>query len=329
LPLLNDLEWEWVKHLTQLDVVTFGEAMVLFMADQTGPLHQVRNFTKGLAGAETNVAVGLSRLGYRVGWVSKVGADPFGEYIKETLQAEGVDLSHVRTDTRRPTGFQLKEKAVDRDPQVHYFRKGSAASSLGPEDFVPAYFMGASHLHMTGIPPALSITAREFAECALSAMKAARRTVSFDPNLRPSLWESPREMVEVVNRFAAQADWVLPGIAEGRTLTGYEEPRDIAAFYLDLGARLVVVKLGPKGAYVRTADGEGIVPGFSVDRVVDTVGAGDGFAVGVISGLLGGLPVEDAVRRGNAIGAMAVTVLGDMDGLPTREELETFMFARE
>jgi len=308
------------------DVVTFGEAMGMFIAEDVGELHKVSRFTMALAGAETNVAVGLSRLGYSVGWVSRVGDDAFGRYIVESLRGEGVDISRVRVDPRRPTGFQLKSKTLSGDPEVQYFRKGSAASAMQAGELEEEYFAEARHLHMTGIPPALSKESRAFAEKALTRMKSANRTVSFDPNLRPTLWDSREEMISVVNGFACQADVVLPGVGEGFVLTGYREPRDIAAFYLERGAKLVVVKLGADGAYYRTADEEAVVPGYSVANVVDTVGAGDGFAVGVISGMLDGLPLRETVRRANAIGALAVTAPGDQDGLPTRAQLESFIF---
>ena len=152
-------------------------------------------------------------------------------------------------------------------------------------------------------------------------MRAAGRTITFDPNLRPRLWPSREVMAEHLNRLAGLADWVLPGLAEGRTLTGLDTPAQIAAFYLARGAKAVVVKLGADGAYWRTADREGTVPGVRVDHVVDTVGAGDGFAVGVISGRLEGLDWPAAVARGNWIGALAVQVVGDMDGLPRRDQL--------
>lgn len=308
------------------DVVTFGEAMAMFIADRPGELYQIENFTKALAGAETNVSVGLARLGYGMRWISKVGQDSFGKYIIETLRGEGVDVEHILTDARYPTGFQLKSKVLTGDPEVQYYRKGSAASTLSVAEISPEAFTGAKHLHLTGIPPALSENTRELADYALKLMKQAGRTVSFDVNLRPRLWKSQEEMVEVVNALACQADWVLPGVGEGKLLTGYSDPRDIAAYYLDQGVKLVAVKLGPEGAYYRTAAEEGIVEGFKV-QVVDTVGAGDGFAVGVISGLLDGLPVQEAVRRGNAIGALAVTAAGDMEGLPSRSQLDAFLSA--
>lgn len=307
------------------DVVTFGEAMVMFAADRPGELKDIEAFSRGLAGAELNTAIGFSRLGLTTGWVSKVGVDVFGEYIRESLLAEKVDIAGVTNDAFHPTGFQLKSRVLAGDPQVQYFRKGSAASTLAGEDVDPGYFTSFRHLHLTGIPPALNAGTREFTYTALNCMRTAGRTISFDPNLRPSLWSSRTEMVTVINDLAVRADWVLPGIEEGEILTGSSNPEHIAAFYLERGASLVVVKLGPVGAYYRTREDEGTVSGFKVKRVIDTVGAGDGFAVGLVSGLLEGLNIERAVQRGNAIGALAVQSAGDHEGYPTFVELERYL----
>jgi 2-dehydro-3-deoxygluconokinase len=304
-----------------LDVITFGEAMAMFIADRPGALHEVDQFTRELAGAETNVAIGLARLGLRAGWVSKVGHDAFGKFIIERLKNENVDIRHVLIDPHHPTGFQLKSKVTEGDPEVQYFRKGSAASHLSIEDFNEEYFLSAKHLHMTGIPLALSEQARAFATHALFFMKHNGIRVSFDPNLRPSLWASQQEMIDEINKAAIQADCVLPGIGEGEILTGYKDPRDIASFYLDKGVGLVIIKLGEAGAFYKTPFEEGTVPGFKVQKVIDTVGAGDGFAVGVISGLVQGESIRDAVLRGNAIGALAVQAPGDNDGYPTNVQL--------
>ncbi|MEH7376245.1 sugar kinase [Neobacillus drentensis] len=311
--------------MQQLDVITFGEAMAMFMANHPGSLHEVDQFTRELAGAETNVAIGLARLGLRSGWASKVGNDAFGKFIIERLKNENVDIDHVLIDKNYPTGFQLKSMVVEGDPEVQYFRKGSAASHLTSEDFNEEYFQAARHLHMTGIPLALSESARAFARHALSFMKKNGKKISFDPNLRPTLWKSQEEMVKEINEAAFLADYVLPGIAEGEILTGFKEPREIASFYLERGVELVVIKLGAEGAFYKTATEEGTVRGFHVEKVVDTVGAGDGFAVGVISGLLEGLHVHDAVSRGNAIGSLAVQSPGDNDGYPTKDELEKYI----
>lgn len=311
--------------MNSLEVITFGEAMAMFIANHPGPLHTINQFTLELAGAETNVAIGLARLGLRVGWVSKVGNDAFGKFIIERLKSENVDIRQIKIDDHYPTGFQLKAKAIKGDPEVQYFRKGSAASQLQIADFSEAYFRSAKHMHLTGIPLAISKQARSFAWHALSFMKRNGRTVSFDPNLRPSLWNSQAEMVKEINAAAFQANYVLPGITEGEILTGYTDPRDIASFYLEKGVELVVIKLGPEGAYYKTALEEGTIQGFPVKEVVDTVGAGDGFAAGIISGLIEGLSLKEIVVRGNAIGSLAVQTPGDHDGYPNKKQLLQYL----
>jgi 2-dehydro-3-deoxygluconokinase len=311
------------KMSFNLDVLTYGEAMALFVADDAGALAEVGHFTKRIAGADLNVATGLARLGFKVGWMSRVGQDSFGRYVLDTLAHEGIDAHCVSVDARYPTGFQLKSKQIDGgDPSVEYFRKGSAASHLSLADYNADYAMGARHLHLTGVAPAISPSSRELAFHLAHEMRAAGRTISFDPNLRPTLWPSQEAMVSSLNRLASHADWVLPGLGEGLVLTGFERPEDIASFYLDAGARGVIVKLGARGAYYRSEQGEGYVAGERVERVVDTVGAGDGFAVGIISALLEGRDLHEAVVRGNRIGALAIQAIGDSEGLPQRAELE-------
>ncbi|APA84640.1 sugar kinase [Paraburkholderia sprentiae WSM5005] len=311
-----------------LDVITYGEAMAMFVAAETGPLASVGRFTKRIAGADLNVAIGLSRLGFSVGWMSRVGDDSFGQYVRDTLTKEGIDQRCVSTDARYPTGFQLKSKNDDgSDPAVEYFRKGSAASHLSVDDYVADYVLSARHLHLTGVAPAISASSRELAFHLAREMRGAGRTISFDPNLRPTLWPSRAAMVEGLNALAALADWVLPGIGEGEILTGYSQPEDIATFYLERGARGVIVKLGAQGAYYRTATDAATITGRPVANVVDTVGAGDGFAVGVISALLEGRTLARAVARGNRIGALAIQVIGDSEGLPSRAELDALELA--
>ncbi len=305
-----------------LDVLTVGEPMALFMATAPGELHAVADFRRAAAGAELNVATGLARLELRTGYITRLGNDSFGRFLRGELEREGIDTRYAVQDAAHPTGFMLKTRADDgSDPQIEYFRKGSAASHLGLAD-APVGTFPARHLHLTGITPALSSTARELAFHLARQARAAGATISFDPNLRPRLWPSTEAMAECINALAALSDTVLPGLSEGHVLTGRKTAEDIAAFYLERGARQVVVKLGPEGAYFAQQGGaSGIAPGLPVPRVVDTVGAGDGFAVGVVSGLLEGLPLAQAAARGNAIGARVVQFPGDSDGLPTRQEL--------
>lgn len=296
--------------------------MALFAAQQVGPLESAGGFHRALAGAELNVAIGLARLGLKVGYVSRVGDDSFGRHLKAVLDAEGIDRRHLSVDTQHPTGFMLKSRTDDgSDPAIEYFRRGSAASHLGVADYPGDYFAASRHLHLTGIYVAVSPSTREFVLRAAQDARAGGRSLSFDPNLRPRLWARQADMIYTLNHLASLSDWVLPGLSEGRLLTGCESAADIARFYLDRGARAVAVKLGAEGAYYADAHSQGHVPGRPVPRVVDTVGAGDGFAVGVVSALLEGLPLAQAVARGNAIGARVVQFPGDSDGLPTRPQL--------
>lgn len=297
--------------------------MALFSAGEPGPLAQAQHFQKSAAGAEINVAIGLARLGLRVGWCSRLGRDAWGSYLIELLRGERIDCSRVTLDAARPTGLMFKSRAEGgADPQIAYHRSGSAASHIGPGEIDESWLCAARHLHSTGVFAGVSAGTLATQQRAMDLMRGAGRSVSFDPNLRPTLWASPGAMRSAINDLAARADWVLPGIDEGRLLTGESTPEAIAHFYRQRGAAVVVVKLGKDGAYFDGPSGCGHVAGFPVARVVDTVGAGDGFAVGVISALLAGLPLAQAVRRGAWIGARAVQVVGDSEGLPTRAELE-------
>jgi len=304
------------------DVVTLGEAMVLLAAAEPGALAQVKHFTKHTAGAETNVAVGLSRLGYRVSWVSRLGDDSMGHYLRACFEDEGIDCSQVEMVEGGKTGMMFKTLSVEgSDPTIEYHRKDSAASQLRVKDVDWAWFEQARHLHTTGIYPALNANTWEVTHSAMERMRANGKSVSFDPNLRPALWSSTDAMRASINALAAKADWVFPGLQEGQLLTGKDTPADIAAFYRNQGAKCVVVKLGDAGAYYDNDAGAGRVPAFPVAQIVDTVGAGDAFAVGVISGLLEKLPLQKAVERAAWMGARATQVRGDCEGLPSREEL--------
>jgi len=307
-----------------LDVLTLGEAMVLFAAEDAAPLAQAARFRRFSAGAELNVAIGLARLGLRAGYLSRVGDDSFGRYLLDTMAAEGVEAGLVRVCGGQRTGFMLKARAADgSDPAIEYHRRGSAASGMDGSDLHRLAPVRARHLHLTGISPALSPGCRELVFEAVGWARSQGVFVSFDPNLRPGLWPSAAAMKSTVNELAALCDLVLPGLEEGRLLTGLDDAEAIADRCIASGASQVVVKLGARGAWCAGRDGtRGFVPGVPVPHVVDTVGAGDGFAVGVISGLLEGLALPDAAMRGNHIGARVVQYPGDSDGLPTRHELD-------
>lgn len=308
------------------DVLLIGEAMGLFIAEDYGTFEEVNHFSKDIAGAEINVAIGLSRLGLDVSYVSKLGRDSFGYFIKNHLVNENIGIEYLVMDSFNRTGLQIKNKVTIGDPKVSYYRRNSAFSGLTKDEIDAIDFTKIKLFHMTGIPPALTLKTREIIFYLAEKAKENNCKITFDPNLRPSLWENEETMIQVLNEVAMYADIIMPGIAEGAILTGRDTVEEIADFYLDKGINTVIIKDGSKGAYIKEKNEDiYLVPGFKVKKVIDTVGAGDGFAVGVISGVLDKLPIEEAVRRGNAIGSLQVQHKSDNEGLPTRKELDTYM----
>ncbi|RHO81753.1 sugar kinase [Clostridiaceae bacterium AF42-6] len=305
--------------------ILVGEPMGLFIAQEEGKLSDVSGYSMAVAGAEFNVAVGLARLNLPVTYLTRLGEDPFGQKIVRTLQRNGIGSEFVSFSKERSTGFMLKSKVSTGDPKIFYFRKGSAASTLSKEDVDRMDFSGYGFVHLTGIFPALSESTKEASFYLIKKAREHGLTVSFDPNLRPQLWPDTETMVQTLNEFAALSDYVLPGEAEGELLCGDRDPRKIGQFYLERGAKAVVTKMGSRGAYLMTEQDQELVPGFSIEKVVDTVGAGDGFAAGILSALMEGKNLYEAVRRANAVGAIQVTSIGDNDGLPSRAQLAGFM----
>ena len=209
-----------------------------------------------------------------------------------------------------------------RDPKIAYFRRNSAASQISTHDIDKLDLYGCDFLHVTGIFPAVSKSALDAVKRLMSRAKALDMFISFDPNLRPQLWKDEKEMVRTLNSLAQEADLVLPGLSEGKILTKRDTPEGIAEFYHERGVDSVIVKLGDKGAYWSTGGEHGTVPAFPVKRIVDTVGAGDGFAAGVLSAVAEGMSLQEAAARGTVIGSIQITHRGDNEGLPTRAELE-------
>lgn len=305
--------------------LTFGEPMVMFTAQSEGDLADQMVFRKFVAGAETNVATGVARLGYESYFASRVGKDSLGRYIRKALAQEGIKMNFVSEDDTWPTGFQMKSHTTHGDPEVEYFREFAAFRHI-PLQGIADMMVGMDHLHATGIPLALCENTRQYGLKMMTEARKVGMSISFDPNLRPNLWPSKEEMIRVTNEAAALSDWFLPGIHEGQLLTGLQDPEAIADFYLQRGVKLVIIKLGSQGAFFKDSKGHfEIVPGVPNVQVVDTVGAGDGFAVGAISALLEGLDEKAALQRGNAIGSLAVQFPGDSDGLPSRPALYAYL----
>ena len=307
-----------------MDVVTFGESMVLFGPDSSGPLRYVQNFNKSIAGAESNVAIALAKLGHQVGWFSKLGDDEFGRYIQTTIRGEGVDVSKVIFEPGKKTGILFKERFMHSNPNVYYYRKCSAASTLKPEELDESYISDAKILHITGITPALSESCKKTLFKAIEIAKRNNVLVSFDPNIRLKLWNQ-EEAVPVLLEIAKQSDIIFPGIDEGEMLLGLTKPEDIAEAFTNMGCSTVAVKLGKEGCYVTNKVEKLYVNSYRLENPQDTVGAGDGFAAGFLSGMLNKLDLGECAKYANGVGAMAVLVKGDMEGYPNNQQLMAFI----
>jgi 2-dehydro-3-deoxygluconokinase len=303
-----------------LDVVTLGESMVLLLAEQPGPMREATTFRRFIAGAESNLAIGLSRLGHAAGWFSRVGDDEFGRAIVFRIRGEGVDTSHVKTDASAPTGLVIRERREVGPIEQVYYRGGTAASRLSPADLDVAYLGSARFLHLTGITPALSQSCRETVFAAADMARAAGVKVVLDPNYRSKLW-GPPEARDVLRALASHCDILLPGMDEAQLLTGLSDPEMAARELHSLGPQMVVIKLGARGALALSGDRVTRALAVHVERIVDPVGAGDAFAAGFLTGLLRDFTLAEALALANRCGALAMTSPGDMEALPRWEEV--------
>lgn len=306
------------------EVITLGETMVVFDSACPGPLRYAHEYTCHTGGAETTVAAGVCRMGHTAGWISRLGADEFGELIKRVFRGEGVDVSRVETDAARPTGIFFRQSAGNGEFRNFYYRKGSAASAMKPEMLQEDYIAGAKYFQTTGITLAISESA---AKTTLRAMELAKRNqvqVCFDPNLRLKMWGID-EARRTMEKIWPLTDIALPGVEEGELLFGTKDPDEIAQALFQYGVKTVVVKIGAAGA-IGYQGGEKIVsPGFPVERVVDAFGAGDSFAAGILVGCLKGWELEKTLQLANAVGAMVVSAPGNIEALPTFEDVQKFI----
>lgn len=299
---------------TDNEVVTIGETMAMFRAVSEGPISPTTLFEFGWGGAESNVAVGLTRLGVPTTWISALGDDIFGTTIREALESEGVTVA-ASVDPQRPTGLMVKVPVRGEDPVVRYFRTGSAAANLSFDRRVEDLISSARWIHLSGILPALSDSARETAYAVVDYAVMNGIPYSFDINYRPQLWSKEKARRTVLG-LASDAAIVFGGVAELEMLVGaYSSIEDLARAVADLGPAEVVVKLGVEGAGVFAGDRYIQVPAYPVD-VVDTVGAGDAFVSGYLSQRLRNENPERSLIRGTICGSAACATPGDWEGTP-------------
>ncbi|MGY0058833.1 sugar kinase [Streptomyces sp. LZ34] len=310
--------------------------MVTFVPSRPGRLADVPAFSRGIGGAESNVACSLARVGHTARWISRVGADGFGDHLVAEIAAAGVDVSYVRRDPDRPTGIYFRtagERALGEEAEgeegegeeprseVVYYRAGSAAAAMSPRLVPREQTWSGRVLHLTGITAALSDDCRALMR-ELTTRAPGRPLVSFDVNYRTALWRR-RDSGRLLE-LARGCDLVFVGEDEAAAAWGLRGAEAVRAALPE--PEVLVVKQGSAGAtaYARRPDGGDTVtfePALDVE-VVASVGAGDAFAAGFLSGTLRGLPVAERLRHGHLMAAAALTVPGDLGTPPSRERAD-------
>ena len=306
------------------ELVAFGEALIAFVAQPAGPLHEARQFSAHVVGAESNVAVGVARLGHRVSFAGRVGGDAFGSMIVRRLLAEGVGTEHLVRDNEAPTGLLFRNLREFPPPEVAYRREGSAGSRLAPDDVRSALegLPPGTVVHVSGVTPALSESCRAALVAAAETARARELRLFVDVNYRARLWGLD-VAAPVLRDLVASASIVTASRHEAALLTGEDNPADAAAALIGLGPRVAVIRDDTLGAVARTRSDRApiVVPGPAARRAVDSVGAGDAFNAGLVAGLLENQSLPDAIASAHLCGAAAVGVIGDVEGLPTHQEL--------
>mgnify|MGYP000034609715 CR=1 FL=1 len=304
-------------------LVTLGETFTVMVPNQSGPLRYVQSFYKVVGGAESNVAIAVSRLGHTAGWISRLGKDEFGAFIYNFLRGEGVDVSKALFVETAFTGVNFKEIREGENSRNYAYRRLSAASQMNPNDLDPKYIQSAKILHVTGITPALSDSCCAAVFAAMDIARSAGVTISFDPNIRLKLWclETARP---ILHKMAESCDIFLPGAKELTQMYPDQSTENVVDKLMNKGVKKVVIKNGDKGCRIYSTQGIQDIPAFEV-RCVDSIGAGDGFVAGFLVGQLRGLNDYKSGEIANAVGGLAVTVLGDIEGYPTQEELDNFI----
>lgn len=300
------------------EIITLGETMAVMVPGEAGPLKYADRFRLRMAGAESNTAVGIAKLGHSAGWISALGSDALGDYVLSAIRAEGVDVSGVKIDPEHRTGMMLKEFSAG-ETSVYYYRENSAASHYGAADLPLSLLADARIVHLTGITPVLSESCRQAAEYLKKHAKQMSKLLSFDPNVRKKLWRDT-DHSGMLREFLFASDIALLGREEGTLLLGTEDPSEMIRILRGHGVRYIAVKDGGNGAWCADAAETVRIPPEKC-RPVDPVGAGDGFNAAFLCGILEGRDIKTCGRMGAIAGAMATETAGDIEGYPTRAQM--------
>jgi 2-dehydro-3-deoxygluconokinase len=304
------------------DVAALGEAMLEFNQTERDQLH----YLQGFGGDTSNVAIAAARAGARAAYISRIGADAFGDRLLELWATEAVDTQAIERDTVAPTGIYFVTHGAS-GHEFSYLRAGSAASCMTPDWLLqgPASptISSAKFLHVSAISLAISTSA---CDTVFAAMRLARETgtqVAFDSNLRLKLWPLDRARA-CIQQAVALCDLFLPSAQDVLALTGLSDPDAVADWAHGLGAPTVVLKLGIQGVLVSAQGERRRIPAHTVP-LLDATGAGDCFCGNLLAQLAAGATLFDAARYANAAAALAVQGFGAVAPLPRPEQVQTLL----
>ena len=304
------------------DLISIGECMIELFAEE--PIETADTFTRSLAGDSFNICVAAQRLGTSTGYVTRLGDDPFADYLLGTFRSLGIDTSGVRrVDGFNAVHFVARLPNGDRD--FVYYRAGSAPSTLQPDDLDADYIGTTKVLHCSGVAQAISESARLTVLRAAQMAKELGVTVSYDPNYRHQLW-SPEDMRRAAEGLLPYVDYFLPNVPDdSRALLGTDDPYQVVEQFRNLGVPVVAVTRGEQGAVIGCDEGVFDIPAYRPDGPIDATAAGDAFNGGFIHGLLNGMPVAEAGRLGTVTAGLKLRGRGALSGMPTLDEVEAVM----
>jgi sugar/nucleoside kinase (ribokinase family) len=310
----------------KIEVVSLGELLVEIMRKELDkPLYAPADFVGPFpSGAPAIFIDAIARLGHSAGFVGAIGNDDFGKCILDRFKRDGVDSKHVKVMNNQTTAVAFVMYNSDGSRKFLYHIPYAAAGHLSPDDVDSDYFRSAKFLHLMGSSLSVNESSREACYKAIRLIKDGGGKVTFDPNLRPELL-SIEKIREICQPVLQVCDVVMPSGDESRMLAGIEGSADDACKeLLQHGPSIVALKQGEKGSVIYTRNDKIVVPSFKVQEI-DPTGAGDCFGAGFIYGLLEGWELEKTARFANAVGAMATTKKGPMEGAPTLEQVLEFM----
>ncbi len=317
-----------------LEVITCGELLIDFVAVETGTtLAQASMFKKAPGGAPANVAAGIARLGHRAGFLGQVGDDEFGHFLAETLQQDGVDIAGLRFSSQARTALAFVSLLADGERDFMFYRHPSA-DMLWHAGQVNQVYVAQTRIFHYGSISLIHEPGRSATLTALAYAKNNGALLSYDPNLRLSLWPSVDAARSGILDGWQYAEVIKVSEEELAFLSGQDTLEHAACSLWHPHLRLLVVTQGESGCAYFTTETHGHVPGFAV-RPIDTTGAGDGFVAGMLTGLLESnltwdkAGIEQALLLGNAVGALTTTKVGAISSLPTMKEVQSLLLTAQ